>query len=233
MMGRGPKSDGSGRRETKVSKAAFPAEGDDNTIEAIAGLGFAFAHPLRVRLLAALENGPGSAKSFSDEFRDVSLGDCSYHLRVLEKCGVIEEYDSRRARGATERIFRVVAEPDWVKLWPHVSSLALGSLRSARLRLFVEGIIAAASADISAPDDQEPVAKAGIHVVDQAGFEEISSVLQKALTAIELVEQKVQERREAGGSREQIEAMVAVSSFAISPPSAASRNGTEQPADGS
>lgn len=51
----------------------------------------AVAHPLRVRLLGALRiEGPATASQLARRF-DESSGSTSYHLRVLQKHGFIEE----------------------------------------------------------------------------------------------------------------------------------------------
>jgi hypothetical protein len=68
-----------------------------------------FGHPLRIRLITALaRSGTGSATKFSEEFGDVSVGDCHYHLTALEKGRVIELVRTRKVRGATERVYRLV-----------------------------------------------------------------------------------------------------------------------------
>jgi len=55
----------------------------------------ALAHPVRMRLLAALRRGPATATQLAEELGE-SSGSTSYHLRVLGKAGVIEEDVTRR-----------------------------------------------------------------------------------------------------------------------------------------
>src|SRR5215211_8948937 len=55
----------------------------------------ALAHPVRMRLLAALRRGPATATRLAEELGE-SSGSTSYHLRVLGKAGVIEEDVTRR-----------------------------------------------------------------------------------------------------------------------------------------
>jgi predicted ArsR family transcriptional regulator len=81
---------------------------------AVAQLASLFGHPLRIRLVTALASrGTGSATSFSQKFGDVSVGDCHYHLTALQKGGVIELIRTRKVRGATERVYRLVPRDRW------------------------------------------------------------------------------------------------------------------------
>jgi DNA-binding transcriptional ArsR family regulator len=68
----------------------------------------ALGHPLRIRALSALSLGEGSASTLCRCLDCDSVGDLSYHLRVLaDDCGLIERVRSRQVRGAFERFFRL------------------------------------------------------------------------------------------------------------------------------
>jgi DNA-binding transcriptional ArsR family regulator len=78
----------------------------------------AFAHPLRIRILEALREGPATASSLGRALGE-SSGATSYHLRALARAGLIEEDEqpSRRERWWRRRSARIVfptgsAEPD-------------------------------------------------------------------------------------------------------------------------
>ena len=58
--------------------------------------------PLRRRLLTRLRT-PASAAALSEEF-DMPRQKIGYHLRMLEKAGLLAEAGSRRRRGFTERM---------------------------------------------------------------------------------------------------------------------------------
>src|SRR4051794_30424148 len=64
-------------------------------------------------MIALAAAGSGSATMFSDQFGDVSVGDCHYHLKVLRNGGAIELLSSRQVRGATERIYRLAPGYRW------------------------------------------------------------------------------------------------------------------------
>lgn len=58
----------------------------------------ALAHPLRLRMLEVLRDGPQTASTLARELGE-SSGATSYHLRVLESAGLIaEDLDLRRGR---------------------------------------------------------------------------------------------------------------------------------------
>ncbi|HEU4739211.1 MAG TPA: helix-turn-helix domain-containing protein [Solirubrobacterales bacterium] len=66
----------------------------------------ALAHPLRLRILQALGDGPSSPKKIS-ELLGERLSNVSYHVRVLDKCNCVQLIDTRPARGALEHIYEV------------------------------------------------------------------------------------------------------------------------------
>jgi hypothetical protein len=83
-------------------------------VEEISSLFFLFSHPLRLRMaIALLPGGRQSATSLSEQFEDVDVGHCYYHLVKLANGGVIELADSRKVRGATERIYRMTPPARW------------------------------------------------------------------------------------------------------------------------
>lgn len=67
----------------------------------------ALVNPLRRQILEALA-APGSATTVAGTL-DVPRQLVNYHLRVLEKAGLVEEVGSRQRRGLTERLVRATA----------------------------------------------------------------------------------------------------------------------------
>ncbi len=64
-------------------------------------------NPLRRRILEALAE-PGSATTVAGTL-DLPRQQVNYHLRVLEKAGLVEQVGSRQRRGLTERLVRATA----------------------------------------------------------------------------------------------------------------------------
>lgn len=68
----------------------------------------ALLNPLRIQLLQKLRT-PGSASTLAREF-NLSRQKLNYHLRKLEKQGLIEQVEERRKGNCVERIVRATAK---------------------------------------------------------------------------------------------------------------------------
>jgi DNA-binding transcriptional ArsR family regulator len=85
-----------------------------------ARLAKALAHPLRVRLLAALDKDVASPNQLAEQVEQ-PLQNVSYHVRVLLSLGCIELVRTAQRRGAIEHFYRAVVRPfftdaDWEQL---------------------------------------------------------------------------------------------------------------------
>jgi len=80
----------------------------------------AMLHPIRSRILCALRT-PGSATTLSKRL-EVPRQKINYHLRELERHGLVELLEERRKGNCTERILRTAAR-SWV-----ISPAAVGEL---------------------------------------------------------------------------------------------------------
>jgi DNA-binding transcriptional ArsR family regulator len=67
----------------------------------------ALAHPMRIRILAALSKRVMSPSGFAKRF-DEKLQNVSYHFRVLQRYDLIEEVEIRPVRGAVEHFYRAI-----------------------------------------------------------------------------------------------------------------------------
>jgi DNA-binding transcriptional ArsR family regulator len=80
----------------------------------------AFAHPVRHRAFRMLTDAELSPSQIADRI-DVDLHSVSYHVRALEKMGLIEQVGEKQVRGAVQHFFRAIDRPiltteDWAKL---------------------------------------------------------------------------------------------------------------------
>ena len=64
------------------------------------GLVRALGHPMRVRILEALQGRTASPTELAREFRE-SLSNTAHHTNVLKAVDCIEEVSTRRRRGTT------------------------------------------------------------------------------------------------------------------------------------
>jgi DNA-binding transcriptional ArsR family regulator len=91
----------------------------------------AMSHPLRVRILAMLDERKASPNQLAG-WLGASLGTVAYHVRTLEQLGLIELVDETRVRGAVEHHYRARARPNvtadgWAQAPPIAKQAAVGS----------------------------------------------------------------------------------------------------------
>ena len=91
----------------------------------------AMSHPLRVRILAMLDERTASPNQLAG-WLGASLGTVAYHVRTLEQLGLIQLVDETRVRGAVEHHYRAKARPNvtvegWAKAPPIAKQAAVGS----------------------------------------------------------------------------------------------------------
>jgi DNA-binding transcriptional ArsR family regulator len=70
----------------------------------------ALSHPLRVRILALLEERTASPRELAD-WLDATLGTVSYHVRALDQAGLLELVDTTQVRGAVAHHYRARLRP--------------------------------------------------------------------------------------------------------------------------
>jgi DNA-binding transcriptional ArsR family regulator len=88
-------------------------ERDDNLAKAL-------AHPLRQRILEALNQGIDSPREIAEEI-GAKLGDVGYHTRKLHELGVIELVRTEQRRGAIKHFYRpteraMLTDRQWARL---------------------------------------------------------------------------------------------------------------------
>ena len=91
----------------------------------------AMSHPLRVRILAILQERTASPVELA-QVLEGTLGTVSYHVRTLHQLGLIELVDETRVRGAVEHHYKARARPKvsdeaWEQAPPIAKQAAVGS----------------------------------------------------------------------------------------------------------
>src|SRR6201996_14634 len=94
----------------------------------------ALAHPLRVRILAMLDEREASPVQLAEHL-DASLGTVAYHVRTLERLGLIEMVATHQRRGATEHVYATRQHPRfssraWSNADPKVRDMMIASALS-------------------------------------------------------------------------------------------------------
>src|SRR5262245_16644742 len=152
----------------------------------------AMSHPLRVRILAMLDERKASPNQLAG-WLGASLGTVAYHVRTLEHLGLIELVDETRVRGAVEHHYRsrerpVVTADGWAQAPPIAKQAAVGS------SLDVIADYARASAAAGGFDRQDAQLRRALLRLDAKGFTQLSKACDKLLEQAEKIEASAAER---------------------------------------
>ena len=152
----------------------------------------AMSHPLRVRILAMLDERKASPNQLSG-WLGASLGTVAYHVRTLEQLGLIELVDETRVRGAVEHHYRARARPNvtaegWAQAPPIAKQAAVGS------SLDVIAEYARASAAAGGFDRQDAQLRRALVRLDAKGFAALSKACDKLLEQAEKIEAAAADR---------------------------------------
>lgn len=152
----------------------------------------AMSHPLRVRIMAMLDERQASPNQLAG-WLGASLGTVAYHVRTLLQLGLIELVDETRVRGAVEHHYRAKARPDvtaagWTEAPPIAKQAAVGS------SLDVIGEYARVSAAAGGFERPEAQLRRTLVRLDAKGFSQVSKACEKLLEQIEKIEIQSAER---------------------------------------
>jgi DNA-binding transcriptional ArsR family regulator len=186
----------------------------------------ALKHPLRVRILEVLNEGPRSPSQFVEEglipkgsFNSYqqALSLASYHFRELEKEGCLEVIESIPRRGAIEHVYQGLASV-------FVDDAEFEQMdqptRSQLSRISLQGMIARADRAI-AEDTFD--ARADRHLtwvpmqLDERGWKELIAALGSTFGELTQIREDARDRIAASGD-EVIPATVAMLGFESPPP---------------
>jgi DNA-binding transcriptional ArsR family regulator len=147
----------------------------------------AMSHPLRVRILAMLDERKASPNQLSG-WLGASLGTVAYHVRTLEQLGLIELVDETRVRGAVEHHYRAKARPlvtveGWAQAPPIAKQAAVGS------SLDVIAEYSRASAAAGGFDRADAQIRRALLRLDARGFAQLSKACDKLYEQAEKIEE--------------------------------------------
>jgi len=152
----------------------------------------AMSHPLRVRILAMLDERKASPNQLAG-WLGASLGTVAYHVRTLEQLGLIELVDETRVRGAVEHHYRSRERPSVSdEAWAAAPAIAKQAAVSASLET-IDAYAKAASEAGGFDDGDAHLTRAGLHL-DARGFEDVSQACLKILAQLDRIEADATER---------------------------------------
>ena len=152
----------------------------------------AMSHPLRVRILAMLDERKASPNQLAG-WLGASLGTVAYHVRTLEQLGLIELVDETRVRGAVEHHYRARARPNvtaegWAQAPPIAKQAAVGS------SLDVIAEYARQSAASGGFDREDAQLRRQLIKLDARGFAALSKAVDKLFEQIGKIEDAAADR---------------------------------------
>jgi hypothetical protein len=184
-------------------------------------------HPLRVRILEVLNEGPRSPSQFVEEglvpkdhftTYQQALSLASYHFRELEKEGCLEVVESIPRRGAVEHVYRGMSPR--VFFSDAEFEAMPQSTRRQLSRISLQGLIARADRAISTETFD---ARPDRHLtwvpmqLDERGWEEVIAALAATFGELTQIRHDAKDRLAASGE-EVVPATVAMLGFESPPP---------------
>ena len=153
----------------------------------------ALSHPLRVRILAILDERTASALEISRVLR-AELGVVAYHVRTLHRLGLIELVRERPVRGAVQRFFRAIPRPTvsaaaWAQA-PPVAKQALIGATIQQISEYAQGSNANGGFDRT----NSHITRTAMRL-DRQGFDRLADVLMGVLAEVTEIEAEVAERQ--------------------------------------
>ena len=152
----------------------------------------AMSHPLRVRILALLDERTASPVELAG-WLDATLGTVSYHVRTLQRMGLIELVRQTRVRGAVEHHYRSTARPRVSdQAWAAAPPIAKQAAVSASLQT-IDAYARAASAAGGFDHGSAHLTRTALQL-DARGFNELSRACHRLLAQLERIEDAARER---------------------------------------
>ena len=160
----------------------------------------ALGHPLRVRVLAILEERTASAVELS-RILDADIGVVAYHVRKLHQLGLIELERESRVRGAIQRHYRAYERPRISEeAWGAAPPVAKQALIDATLQQIHDyGRASNAAGGFDRPDAH--ITRTALRL-DREGWERLAASLMSLLEDVEKITEEAKEREAAGTAGE-------------------------------
>jgi DNA-binding transcriptional ArsR family regulator len=158
----------------------------------------ALAHPLRVQLLAALNEGVASPNELAKKL-DEPLTNVSYHVRMLHDLGCIELVETEPRRGALEHYYRAIVRPFFAdRDWKRLPKNARGSISDAVLQLVWDDAAAAIKGGLFDEREDRHLSRS-VLCVDDKGWEELNELLVETLDSAMQIQADSASRASKGG----------------------------------
>ena len=163
----------------------------------------AISHPIRIRLLAMLDEEPASPVILAAKLEQ-PLGTIAYHVRTLYDLGLLTLVSTRQRRGATEHYYRTSGHPTAsAEAWEGLDAISKQRLLTALIVRASD--YATRSAAAGGFDAKEAHISTDALKLDRTGWEQLAREAQKWLARAQEIE-----REAAARTREDPDAALSV-----------------------
>jgi len=154
----------------------------------------AMSHPLRVRILALLDERIASPVELAG-WLGATLGTTAYHVRTLESMGLIELVRETRVRGAVEHHYRSRERPRVSdEAWAQAPPIAKQAAVSSSLQT-IDAYARAASAAGGFDHGNSHLTRTALRL-DARGWNDLSRACMRLLAQVDRIEEAAKERIE-------------------------------------
>ena len=152
----------------------------------------ALSHPLRVRILALLQERTASPRELA-EWLDATLGTVSYHVRALHDFGLIELVRTTQVRGAIAHHYKAsvrprVSDEAWASAAPIVKQAAVGAALQT-----VDDYARASAAAGGFDRPEAHLSRTNVRL-DAKGWEQAAKACEKLLAELNRIEEAATRR---------------------------------------
>ena len=159
----------------------------------------ALAHPLRVRILSMLEERNASPVALAEHL-DATLGTVAYHVRTLERLGLIEMVATHQRRGATEHVYAARAHPRFsASAWESTSPMTKHVMIAAVLSQI--GEYATTSAAAGGFDRSDAHVTRTALKLDEQGWSAVAEATKRWMAEVEAIEAATDKRLKRSGAQ--------------------------------
>jgi DNA-binding transcriptional ArsR family regulator len=157
----------------------------------------AMSHPLRVRILALLDERTASPVELAG-WLGASLGTTAYHVRTLERLGLIELVRETPVRGAIEHHYRSKERPRVAADAPPVARQAAVSSSLQTIDAYARAASAAGGFD----DGKSHLTRTALQL-DARGWNDLSRACLRLLAQVDRIEAAARERIQRNADTDQ------------------------------
>jgi DNA-binding transcriptional ArsR family regulator len=148
----------------------------------------AISHPIRIRLLAMLDEEPASPVILASKLNQ-PLGTIAYHVRTLYDLGLLKLVSTRQRRGATEHYYKTSGHPSSTdEAWEGLDAISKQRLLTALIARATD--YASRSAAAGGFDAKEAHISTDALKLDREGLEQLAQESKKWLARAQEIERE-------------------------------------------